>query len=54
MTWVEIVWDYMSETQREGVSAWSRRSGLTLPGALLDSPILAPPALRRLIPGGQR
>lgn len=54
MTWFETVWDYMSETQREGVSAWSRRSGLTLPGALLDAPVLAPPALRHLIPGVTR
>lgn len=49
-TWFEVMWGYLSEAQREGVRAHSDRHRLTLPGALLDSPVLAPPALRHLVP----
>jgi hypothetical protein len=49
-TWFETVWEYMSEAQREGVRWQANHEHLTLAGALLAHPTLAPPALRHLIP----
>jgi hypothetical protein len=40
----------MSEAQREGVRWQANHEHLTLAGALLAHPTLAPPALRHLIP----